>query len=155
MIDPKERDDSADDSETVDAGGEFPDSGPTTWVALSEAAAAVGVSSKAIRRAIKAGTIEGRRSDASENSPWRVRIEEVAAWREGAPAAGSSGEATTPQPVVGSPEPVNEAEIVGVETAEPGVEAEIVGQPLRGRLSELRQRLVVKEHRHWWQRSKQ
>jgi hypothetical protein len=143
VSEPQELGNPADDSGTVGgrAGEEFPDGGPPTWVTLSEAAAAVGVSSKAIRRAIKAGTIEGRRSDDSENAPWHVRLDEV--------------EAT--QPVVASPEPRNEAETVGVEAAEPGsMEAEIVGQPLRGRLSELRKRLVVKEpQRRWWQRSNQ
>jgi len=71
----------ADDSGTVGgrAGQEFPDGGPPTWVTLRQAAAAVRVSSKAIRRAIKAGTIEGRRSDNSENAPWHVRLENARA----------------------------------------------------------------------------
>ena len=159
MSEPQELGNPADDSGTVGgrAGQEFPDGGPPTWATLSEAAAAVGVSSKAIRRAIKAETIEGRRSDNSENAPWHVRLEEVEAWQGGPPAASdSSGDAGTTQPVVTSPEPRNEAETVGVEAAEPGMEAEIVGQPLRGRLNELRKRLVVKEpQRRWWHRSNQ
>ena len=159
MSEPEGLGNSADDSGTVGgrAGQEFPDNVPPMWVTLSEAGAAVGVSSKAIRRAIKAGIIEGRRSDNSENAPWRVRLEEVEAWQGGPPAASdSSGDAATIQPVVTSSEPLNEVETVGVEAAEPGVEAEIVGQPLRSRLGELRKRLVVKEpQRRWWQRSNQ
>jgi hypothetical protein len=125
-----------------------------TWATLTDAASAVGVSSKTIRRAIKAGTIDGHRSSDAPNSPWLVRLEDVEA-RWGAQASGSDpvGAAATPQPFVS--EPLDEAETVEVESDEPAVEPDIAGQPLTGRLGELRKRLVVKEpQRRWWQRSK-
>ncbi len=129
------------------------DAGAATWVTLTEAASAVGVSSKTIRRAIKAGTIDGHRSSDAPNSPWLVRLEDVEA-RWGSQARGSdSAGAGTAQPLVS--EPLTEAETVEVESDEPATKAEIAGQPLRGRLGELRKRLVVKEpQRRWWQRPK-
>lgn len=126
---------------------------PMTWATLTEAASAVGVSSKTIRRAVKAGTIDGHRSSDAPNSPWLVRLEDVEArWGAQAPGSDPVGAAATPQPFVS--EPRNEAETVEVESDEPAVEPDIAGQPLRGRLGELRKRLVVKEpQRRWWQRS--
>ena len=105
--------------------------------------------SKTIRRAVKAGTIDGHRSGNSPNSPWLVRLEDVQArWGGQARAPDSPSDAATAQPLVTS-EPLNEAETVEVEA---DVKADIAGQPLRGRLSELRKRLVVKEpQRRWWQ----
>ncbi len=129
---------------------ESPDGAGSPWATLAAAASAVGVSSKTIRRAVKAGTIDGHRSGDSPNSPWLVRLEDAEArWGSQAPAPDSSADAATAQPVVTS-EPVNEAETVEVEA---DVKADGAGQPLRGRLSELRKRLVVKEPQpRWWQR---
>ncbi len=129
---------------------ESPDAAGSPWATLAVAASAVGVSSKTIRRAVKAGTIDGHRSGDSPNSPWLVRLEDVQArWGAQVPARESSSDAATAQPIV-SAEPVNESETVEIE---PDVEADIAGQPLRGRLSELRKRLVVEEpQRRWWQR---
>lgn len=129
---------------------ESPDAAGSPWATLAAAAAAVGVSSKTIRRAVKAGTIDGHRSGDSPNSPWLVRLEDVEArWGAHAPAPDSSTDAATAQPVVTS-ESLNEAKTVEVEA---DVKADIAAQPLRGRLSELRKRLVVKEpQRRWWQR---
>jgi hypothetical protein len=128
------------------------DTGAATWATLTEAASAVGVSSKTIRRAVKAGTIDGHRSSDAPDSPWLVRLEDVEArWGGQAPGSGQAGAAATAQPLAS--EPLNEAETVEVESDEPAVKAEIAGQPLRGRLGELRKRLVVKEpQRRWWQR---
>lgn len=130
------------------------DAGAATWVTLSEAASSVGVSSKAIRRAVKAGTIDGHRSSDAPNSPWLVRLGDVEArWGGQAPGSDSAGAGAVAQPLVS--EPLNEAETVEVESDEPAVKAEIDGQPVRGRLGELRNRLVVKEpQRRWWQRPK-
>ena len=132
------------------SSAESPDAAGSPWATLAVAASAAGVSSKTIRRAVKAGTIDGHRSGDSPNSPWLVRLEDVQArWGSRTPAPGSSIHAATAQPVVTS-EPVNEAETVEVEA---DVKADVAGQPLRGRLSELRKRLVVKEpQRRWWQR---
>ncbi|MCH7844779.1 MAG: hypothetical protein IH850_03010 [Acidobacteria bacterium] len=129
---------------------ESPDAAGSPWATLAAAASAVGVSSKTIRRAVKAGTIDGHRSGDSPNSPWLVRLEDVEArWGAQAPAPDSSTDAATAQPVVTS-ESLNEAETVEVEA---DVKADIAAQPLRSRLSELRKRLVVKEpQRRWWQR---
>ncbi len=129
---------------------ESPDAAGSPWATLATAASAVGVSSKTIRRAVKAGTIDGHRSGDSPNSPWLVRLEDVEArWGSLAPAPDSSTNAATAQPIVTS-EPGNEAETIDVEA---DVKADVAGQPLRGRLSELRKRLVVKEPQHrWWQR---
>ena len=129
---------------------ETPDAAGSPWATLTAAASAVGVSSKTIRRAVKAGTIDGHRSGDSPNSPWLVRLKDVEArWGGQAPAPNSSSDAATAQPLVTSA-PLNDAETVEVQA---GVEADIGGQPLRGRMSELRKRLVVKEpQRRWWHR---
>ena len=144
------RDQRSDQDVEHESSAESPDAAGSPWATLAVAASAVGVSSKTIRRAVKAGTIDGHRNGDSPNSPWLVRLEDVEArWGSQAPAPDSSTDAATAQPVVTS-EPVNEAETVEVEA---DVKADVAGQPLRGRLSELRRRLVVKEpQRRWWQR---
>ena len=132
------------------SSAESPDAAGSPWATLAVAASTVGVSSKTIRRAVKAGTIDGHQSGDSPNSPWLVRLEDVEArWGGQVRARESSGDAATAQPVV-SAEPLNESESVEIE---PDVEADIAGQPLRGSLGELRKRLVVEEpQRRWWQR---
>ncbi len=129
---------------------ESPDAAGSRWATLAAAASAVGVSSKTIRRAVKAGTIDGHRSGDSPNSPWLVRLEDVETrWGGQVPARDSSSDAATAQSIVSS-ELLNEPETVEIE---PDVKADIAGQPLRGRSSELRKRLVVEEpQRRWWQR---
>jgi len=131
------------------------DSGSPTWVSLSEAAAAVGVSSKTIRRALKAGTIRGQRSDETANSPWLVAAEDVETrWGDQAPAAASdSGVAVEDQQLDASPEPSDAAETA--EVSERSITDETENPQLRGRLSELRKRLVINEpQRRWWKRTK-
>ena len=132
------------------SSAESPDAAGSPWATLAVAASAAGVSSKTIRRAIKAGTIDGHRSGDSPNSPWLVRLEDVEARGGGqVPGRASCSDARPAQPFVTS-EPLNESETVEIEA---DVEADIAGQPLRGRLSELRKRLVVEEpQRRWWQR---
>ena len=131
------------------SSAESPDAAGSPWATLAVAASAVGVSSKTIRRAVKAGAIDGHRSGDSPNSPWLVRLEDVEArWGRQIPAPDSSSDAATAQPIVSS-EPPSQAET----EIEADVEDDIAGQPLRGRLGELRKRLVVEEPQHrWWQR---
>ncbi len=136
----------------------------------------MGVSSKTIRRALKAGTIRGQRSDETANSPWLVAAEDVEArWGDQPPAATSDAEvaiedqqldaspdaaetAATSDPEVAIEDQELDASPDAAETAEvsePSVTDETENPQLRGRLSELRKRLVINEpQRRWWQRTK-
>jgi len=128
--------------------------GTPGWVSLADAAAAVGVSPKTIRRAVKAGTIDGQRADGSPNAPWLVPLEDVEArWGDKSPTPSLAGDQATAQPLQTSAEPANAAEFSEVETHDQSGETEASDQPLQGRLSELRKRLVIEEpRRRWWQR---
>jgi hypothetical protein len=171
MTEPPELDPSREHSADQDVDRQLNDRGPDTgasgWATLTDAASAVGVSSKTIRRAVKAGTIDGHRSSDTPDAPWLVRLEDVEAkWGSRARVSDSAGAAATPSSAteaetveVESEEPVVEAgpdePVVEAEPDEPVVEAEIDDQPGRGRLGELRKRLVVEEpQRRWWQRPK-
>ena len=122
------------------------DAGAPGWVTLAEAAAVVGVSSKTIRRAVKAGTVAGRRAGEAQNAPWLVRLADVEARWGGRPGTGTSDAADTAGLGETSPQEQQPA---------PGADAAI-GKPRVGeRLSELRRRLVpVEPERRWWQRQK-
>ncbi len=110
---------------------EHSDTGTAPWMTLAEAGAIVGVSSKAIRRAVKAGIIRGRRVSDSQNARWLVHLEDVETWWG------------------------DEASVPEAEASERDSRSEIEDDREQGRLSKLRERLVIEEpERRWWQRNR-
>ena len=103
------------------------DTGTARWVTLSEAAAVVGVASNTIRRAAKAGTIRGHRAGEAQNAPWLVHLEDVEArWGEGASVREAAAGGRT-------------------------VKSTTRDDLQQGRLSKLRDRLVISEpEQPWW-----
>ena len=106
------------------------DTATARWVTLSEAAAVVGVPSNTIRRAAKAGTIRGHRAGEAQNAPWLVHLEDVEArWGERASVLEAAAEGASGRTVKSTTKDDFQ----------------------RGRLSKLRDRLVISEPKQpWW-----
>lgn len=104
---------------------------PAQWVTLTEAAAVVGISPNAVRRAAKAATIRGHRAGDAQNSPWLVHLDDVEV-RWGVKASAPEAEA-----------------VDRAIKSETGEDTELEG------LSTLRERLVISEpERRWWRPSR-
>ena len=144
------------DSAMAEDIDERSDTGTPTWATLADAAAVFRVSSKTIRRAVRAGAIRGERTGDSSDSPWLVSLKDVEArWGDKA-RTNTSDLATSAEQGETSTEMQNTAQAGDVEAGDPTVNAEIRNQRVGERLSELRKSLVVSEpKRRWWQRPNQ
>lgn len=123
--------------------------GQVEWTTLRGAAEIAGVSTKTVRRALKAGTIVGQRGT-EQNDPWQIRVDTVEArWgRTGAPRRQTTGQkrqtaaaletSTLALQLESFAQMLNEARQAEAEARERAARAETENEHLRERLAALR-----------------
>ena len=122
------------------------------WLTLREAAEAVEISTKTIRRAVLSGRLLGQKAE-TVNAPWLVRAADVQElWGRGrSVVADPPREAPTLAPQLETfAKLLAEAKSAEAEARERAARAEAEADHLRERLAEMRTEPTRRERRRWW-----